>query len=87
MRGTLADEKLIAMLLDRLERISVDSIWAHRASGIRGSLLRAQEQIQDDRSVDPHALRALIATAFQILRQAATEKGHGRERHLYRTPQ
>lgn len=75
MRGTLADEKLIAMLLDRLERISVDSIWAHRASGIRGSMLRAQEQIQLGKSIDSNALRELIATSFHILRQAAKEKG------------
>ena len=75
MRGTLADEKLITMLLNRLERISVDSIWAHRASGIRGSLLRAQEQIQQGNPVDPNALRELIGTSFHILRQAAKEKG------------
>jgi hypothetical protein len=75
MRGTLADEKLITMLLDRLERISVDSIWAHRAGGIRGSLLRSLDQIQQGEPIDPKTLRELITTSFHILRQAAREKG------------
>jgi hypothetical protein len=74
MHAALADEKLIAMLLDRLERISVDSIWAHRASGIRGSLLRAQDQLQDGNEPDPSSLRELISASFHILRQAAREK-------------
>jgi hypothetical protein len=75
MRGTLADEKLIAMLLNRLERISADSVWAHRASGIRGSLLRELDQLQSGRESDPKSLQALIETAFQILRGAAKRKG------------
>ena len=28
------------MIAARLERLSADSVWAHRASGLRGSLLR-----------------------------------------------
>ena len=75
MHGTLADEKLIAMLLNRLERISADSIWAHRASGIRGSLFRVLDQLQDGKEPDPSLLRELISTSFHILRQAAREKG------------
>jgi len=31
--------QLIRLLLSRLERVSVDSYWAHRASGVRGALL------------------------------------------------
>jgi hypothetical protein len=27
-------------MLQRLERVSVDSVWAHRSSGFRGSLLK-----------------------------------------------
>ncbi len=34
------------MLVARLERLSVDSYWAHRSSGLRGSLLRALEQVE-----------------------------------------
>jgi hypothetical protein len=32
--------KLARLLVARLERLSADSIWAHRASGARGELLR-----------------------------------------------
>ena len=75
MRDTLADEKLISMLLNRLERISVDSIWAHRASGLRGSLLRELDQLQAGEEPDPASLRTLIGAAFYILREAAKQKG------------
>jgi hypothetical protein len=36
-------------LLVRLERLSADSYWAHRASGIRGSLLKCVEEIETAR--------------------------------------
>jgi hypothetical protein len=75
MSGILSDEKLIAMLLNRLERISVDSVWAHRASGIRGSLLRELDQLQAGREPDPKSLHALVDRAFHILREAARQKG------------
>lgn len=75
MRAALADQKLIAMLLDRLERISVDSIWAHRASGIRGSLLRVQDQLQEGKEPDSSFLREVVSASFHILHQAAREKG------------
>ena len=35
-----SNAKLIRLLLSRLGRISVDSSWAHRASGVRGALVR-----------------------------------------------
>jgi len=35
---------LIQLLTARLERISADSFWAHRASGIKGSLFRIMEK-------------------------------------------
>jgi len=75
MYDTLADEKLITMLLNRLERISVDSVWAHRASGLRGSLLRELDQLQSGEEPDVASLRALISTAFYILHEAAKLKG------------
>jgi len=40
------EEKLVEqaeILVSRLERISADSVWAHRSSGLRGSLLRLLE--------------------------------------------
>ena len=66
--------ELIRLLLARLERISVDSYWAHRASGIRGSLLRALETLETGRSFQKSRLEALIAKGFDILEKAAIEK-------------
>jgi hypothetical protein len=40
---------LAHQLLGRLERLSADSYWAHRASGLRGSLLKCVEQIETAR--------------------------------------
>jgi hypothetical protein len=75
MRGTQSDVKLVTMLLNRLERISADSIWAHRASGIRGSLLRQLDQLQAGKEGDSRAVQTLVDTALHILRQAAKRKG------------
>jgi hypothetical protein len=33
-------------LIQRLERISADSVWAHRSSGYRGSLLKWIDQAE-----------------------------------------
>ena len=57
------------LLVDRLERLSADSIWAHRASGVRASLHKALER-QDQ---DFDALDVLIETGFEILHKAAQE--------------
>ena len=43
MKRQTTEEKLINLLLERLERISVDSYWAHRASGVRCALIRSME--------------------------------------------
>ena len=66
--------ELIRLLLARLERISVDSYWAHRASGIRGSLLRALEKLEVGRPLQKSKLNSLIARGFDILEKAAIEK-------------
>ena len=66
--------ELTRLLLARLERISADSYWAHRASGIRGSLLRALETLETGRSFQKSRLEALIAKGFDILEKAAMEK-------------
>ena len=67
------DLQLIRMLAERLERISADSVWAHRASGIRGALLR---QMEDERnlSITGAYLNDLIAIGFRILEDAASER-------------
>lgn len=66
--------ELIRLLLARLERISADSYWAHRASGVRGSLLRALEKLEAGRPVQTSRLDALMAKGFDILEKAAIEK-------------
>jgi hypothetical protein len=66
--------QLIRMLLMRLERVSVDSYWAHRASGIRGGLLRVLENIEAGQAVDGSALKRLMDQGFQILERAAYEQ-------------
>lgn len=55
------------MLIARLERLSADSYWAHRASGVRGSLLRWVEAGEGDIGV-------LVERGFEFLEKAAKEK-------------
>lgn len=73
MREDPSHLQLIQLLLSRLERISADSYWAHRASGTRGSLLNALEAYQQGRAVDPDSLEFLIHLSFSILERAASE--------------
>jgi hypothetical protein len=65
---------LIRMLLARLERVSVDSYWAHRASGVRGTLLRCLESLETGEAVDAPILQGLIQRGFLILQHAAEER-------------
>jgi hypothetical protein len=71
---TTADIKLIRLLLERLERVSVDSYWAHRASGIRGGLLRRMEELEKGTPAGQAVNDRLISSAFEILTRAAREK-------------
>jgi len=72
---------LATLLVIRMERLSVDSYWAHRASGLRGSLLRSLEQIasnpdvnvQNDPRNELEHLDQLIKSGFEILENAARE--------------
>ena len=70
-------EKLIfnaKILVSRLERLSADSHWAHRASGLRGSLLRTLKRAE--KSLDPDSfelLENLIPQGQDILTNAAKE--------------
>ena len=66
--------RLLRLLLARLERISSDSIWAHRASGVRGSLLRMVEQLENGQQIETPKLRRLVSYGFQSLEEAAREK-------------
>jgi hypothetical protein len=65
--------QLIKLLLARLERVSVDSYWAHRASGVRGALLKALERIEAGQTIDGVTLKRLTDKGFQILERAAKE--------------
>ncbi len=69
-----ADIELLRLVLARLERVSVDSYWAHRASGVRGSLLRALERLETGQPVNPQQLRTVLDQGFAILERAARER-------------
>jgi hypothetical protein len=66
--------ELIGLLINRLERISADSYWAHRASGIRGALLGAQTALARGEPLDNDGLQALMVFGFKLLERAAREK-------------
>ena len=71
------DEKmlsLIGLLIARLERISADSFWAHRASGVKGSLLRLLEKSEKSHHVRETNLQHMVDLGFFILEMAAKEK-------------
>jgi len=68
----------IRLLIARLERLSADSYWAHRASGLRGSLLRCLETIeisgyQEQSTPEIEHLDALVKDGFEMLTNAARE--------------
>jgi hypothetical protein len=73
--------ELIKRLIDRLEHLSADSTYAHRASGLRGSLLRYMDRIETGermKSDDQAQLDELIEYGFEILIHVAKEIGASR---------
>jgi hypothetical protein len=66
--------RTLRFLLARLERISADSVAAHRASGVRGAMLRALEKIERGEQVPSQELKRLIENGFLLLEKAAKEK-------------
>lgn len=69
---------LIERLAGRLEHLSIDSIYAHRASGLRGSLLRSMQRIEAGERMDREEqarLDELLEDGFHILELAAKEMG------------
>ena len=70
----MKNSDVTSLLLERLERIPADSIWAHQASGVRGSLLRMVEQREDGQEFEDQDMKRLISHGFQILERAAREK-------------
>lgn len=62
------------MLVERLARLSADSIWARRASGLRASIDKAVQQAGESGQVpEPEKLAHLIALGYQMLEKAAQE--------------
>jgi hypothetical protein len=64
---------LLRLLSSRLERLSADSHWARRASGTRGSLLKALEAAEGGQVPPDEQLDMLIERSFDLLRKAAYE--------------
>jgi hypothetical protein len=68
------------MITGRLERVSVDSIWARRSSGQRGALLRwielydNQQNGQTFQEADLDRLQALLDSSYVMLTKAARER-------------
>jgi hypothetical protein len=67
----LPRDQLIRLLLERLEHISVDSELAHKASGIRGALIR---YLEVEGAGEGNPPEALLAQGFDILEAAAKEQ-------------
>ncbi len=67
------DIELLNLLAERLERLSVDSLWARRASGLRGNIIKVQEELNAGRRVESERVSLLIQNAFEILKRAAQE--------------
>lgn len=72
--------KLIKRVTERLERLSADSIYAHRASGLRGSLLRYLVLFETDEQLsreEMEKLDQLLDEGLKILELAGKEIGVG----------
>ena len=65
--------QLLKLLAKRLERLNVDSLWARRASGLRGNIIKLLAEIDKGKEVDNERLSLLIDRAFEVLKHAAQE--------------
>lgn len=63
----------LRLLADRMERLSADSIWARRASGLRRSLYKALTRIESGDGIDAQSVRLLTDACLSMLRKAAME--------------
>jgi hypothetical protein len=68
-----SDVELLRLLAKRLERLSVDSMWARRASGLRGNIIKVLEEIDAGQEVEATRLNPLIKRGFEVLSHAAQE--------------
>ena len=69
----IQDIELLRLLAGRLERLSVDSHWARRASGLRGNIIKVLDESETTNDVEASRLDLLIEAAFDLLRRAARE--------------
>jgi hypothetical protein len=79
------EEQLVTdaqLLVKRLERLSADSLWARRASGCRGALLKALDEAgvldsvepkESTQPLDTERLRFLMQFGYTMLEKAARE--------------
>ncbi len=58
------------LLVQRLGRLSADSVWAHKASGVRASLDKLLARL-DSGEADPNQLEPLLKRGSEILEKAA----------------
>ncbi len=58
------------LLVQRLGRLSADSVWAHKASGVRASLDKLLARL-DSGEADPNQLDPLLKRGSEILEKAA----------------
>ncbi|HTX90100.1 MAG TPA: hypothetical protein VMC09_02695 [Anaerolineales bacterium] len=65
--------QLLRLLVIRLERLSVDSHWARRASGLRGNIVKVLEEADGGGEIAIARLDLLIDASFDILRRAAQD--------------
>ncbi|MGA2491035.1 MAG: hypothetical protein ABSF99_12780 [Anaerolineales bacterium] len=74
MSPTITNQtQLLRLLTSRLERLSADSHWARRASGLRGNIVKVLEEVDSGREVSTGRLDLLTEAAFNILRRAAQD--------------
>ncbi len=62
----------LRQIISRLERLSADSTLAHRAAGLRGSLLESLAELEAGHEPPPD-LTAWVEASFAILVQAAQD--------------
>ena len=60
------------VLVDRLGRCSADSVWAHKASGVRAALDKGLGQVARGEA-DMGQLEALVEIGYQLVEKAAGE--------------
>ena len=69
--------ELSRRLLSRLARLSVDSSWARRASGVRGALIKAIDALESaaagEKPQRAAELENVVQFGFTLLEKAARE--------------